>query len=809
MNTWWHDLKYASRTLRKSPGFTFLCVISLSLGIGANTAIFTIVDAVLIRSLPYRDVDRLVLIWEDASHMGYPENSPAPGNYMDWKEMNQVFENVQAMTSAEFNLTGSGDPQEMEAYGVTAGFLDIFGINPVIGRTFLAEEDRPGENKVTVLSYRLWQSRFAGDRNVVDSSVFLNQEKYTVVGVMPAHFQFLNPDTDLWVPAGFTSEQLAERGDHFLTVVGRLRSGVTVEKANAELGVRMRQIAKDYPDQARGLGAFVVPIRDQISGDVRRPLVILLGAVAFVLLVTCANVGGLLLSRSVSRNKEMAIRFALGAGKLRITRQLLMESLMLSGMGGVAGIFLSVWSFSILKNLIPAEMMLTTGLEINWNVLFFTLVVSQLAGLIFGLAPTLQLSRLRVEGALHLRANQKGLSVRARMMRNAFVIAEIGLALVLLSGAALMIKTVNNLIQQYSSLDPENVLTVRTTLSGEKYREYLNRVSFYDQVLERIGRLPGVQSAGYTTSVPLAWKGGSTGFTVEGRTSDPNEIRDVVHRQVSSEYLQAMQVPLKEGRFFDARDTSESMKVVIINRALARGFWPDESAVGKRMKFGPPDSRRPWLTIIGVTSDVRQMGTDAPVKPEAFVLYSQTDYFPWYAPRDLVIRTDGKQPGLVTSVRQQVLAVDPNQPISNIRTMEQLLGQETTTRRMGMIFLTAFASLAILLASLGIYGVLSFFVTQNTSEIGLRMALGAAPRNILALILKKGMILVGIGILVGLPSALALVRLLQSQLFEVNAWYPPVFIAGGILILVVALLACLIPAWGGMKLRPLDALRYE
>src|SRR6185369_3345518 len=534
---------------------------------------------------------------------------------------------------------------------------------------------------------------------------------------------------------------------------------------------------------------------------------VLLVAVAFVLLIACANVAGLLLARAVARRKEIALRMALGAARARVVRQLLTESLLLAVAAGVLGSLLAYASFSFLQGLVPAEMVLATSLKLDVRILIFTLGISIITGIIFGLVPALQSAKVDLNDALK---QSSGRVTSTGRLRSAMIVFEVALSLVLLVGAGLLIQTLFQLFRQYSVLEPENVMTMRTILPREKYKELPQRDNFYQQVLQRVEHLPGVVSAGYSTSIPLAWKGGTSGFYPEGLQSPiPGMAYDANHRQISANYLQTMKVPLRQGRYFEASDNTQSMPVAIVNETMARQYWPGENALGRRFKLGDPDDKEaPWIQIVGIVGDIRQMGLDEPVKAEMYFPYQQ-DQTIWYIPRDLVIRTTGAGWQVVPAVRQAIREVDADQPVSNIATMAEVLGTEGAQRRMGMIMLVGFSALALLLASLGIYGVLAYFVTQHTSEIGVRQALGATPRNILFLVLKKGMGLTLAGIAIGLLASLALTRLMKSLLFGVNASDPLTFVTVPVVLALVAFVACLLPALRATRIDPLVALRYE
>jgi len=802
------DLRFAFRMLARKPGFTVVAVVIMALGIGANTAIFSLVRAVLLRPLPFYEPNRLVMVWEDASFIGFPHNTPAPANYADWKANNEVFEDMAALDMHSFNLIGDGEPQKVQAYGVSPEFFPLLGVTPALGRVFRPEEDSPEANPVVIISHRLWQSRYGGDGDIVGRDILLNSDKHTVVGVMPAGFQFLQSYIGLWVPLKMPKEEMANRDSHFLQVVARTKPGVTLDQAQTNVKTIMAGISRDYPDSAGRIGAYVVPLSEELTGETRRPLVLLLVAVGFVLLIACANLANLLLSRAIGRSKEIAVRTALGARRSRLVRQLLTESIVLSSAGGAGGMLVAVWSFSFLQQLIPPGLTLFADLRVDPTVLVFTFALSVVTGIIFGLAPAIQASKTDLNEALKQGGGRTTLSAGNRRLQSAMVVGEVALAMVLLVGAGLLIKTFARLRGQYEGLRPESVLTVRTQLPEEKYQEPARRIAFYDQVLERVGALPGVVSAGYTTSVPLEWKGGTNGITIEGRPVEPGVIYDANYRQVSEDYFKAMGVALREGRYFSETDAGQAMLVAIINETMAREFWPNENALGKRFKLGGPESRRPWLTIVGVVADVRQMGADAPVKAEMYKPYKQaaTQFF---APRDLVIRTSVSPTSLSSAVVAKVHEVDPDQPVSNIRTMEQVLGEEIQLRKTGSTLLAFFAALAMLLAALGIYGVLSYFVTQRTPEFGVRMALGAQTGDILRLVLKRGMGLALAGVAIGLAASFVLTRLMASLLFEVSASDPATFGLIAVVLAGVAFLSCYIPARRAAKVDPMAALRYE
>jgi putative ABC transport system permease protein len=803
------DLRSSARSLARTPGLTFVLLLTIALGIGANTAIFSLINAVLLRPLPFADPESLVMVWEDSSFAGFPRNTPAAANYADIKAQSRTLEDMAALDFRSFNLTGDGEPERLEANGVTANLLPLLGTRPALGRSFTAEEDSPEGPKVAMLSYGLWQSRYGGERSIIGRELLLNNEKYTVVGVLPAGFEFLRKDIGIFVPIAFTRGLLNNRRRHYLTLVGRMKPGVGVAESQADTQAIMRRIDQEFPAETFNgrLGAVVLPLREQLAGEARRPLAVLLVAVAFVLLIACANVANLLLARATKRRTEAAIRTALGAGYARTIAQALTESMLLAVSGSAIGLIFARWSFTFLKRMVPEGMAAAGNLELDWRILGFTLLVALLTGLIFGLAPALQIARVNLNEVLKQSGGRADLRSGSRF-RSALVIAQVALAMLLLVGAGLLIQTFFNLRGQYSGLRPQHVLTVRTQLPETRYRQLPQRTEFYDQVLEHVKSLPGVVSAGYTTTVPLVWKGGSNSFIPEGRQPDPGVVYDANYRQISEEYFETIGIELKQGRRFVKSDDAQSIRVAIINQTMARQFWPGIEALGKRFKVGGPDSPVPWTTIVGIVADVRQMGTDAPVKAEMYFPYRQI-VGSAFMPRDLVIRMSVEPASLAAAVRREIHAIDPNQPISDIRTMDDILSEETASRELGMWLLATFAGLALLLSMLGIYGVLSYFVAQHTHDIGLQVALGARAANILGLILKKGMLLAAAGLAIGLMAAFALTGLMRSLLYEVSASDPITFAGVAALVLAVAFVACCVPARRAMKVDPIVALRYE
>jgi predicted permease len=809
MRTFLQDLRYGFRSLKRNRGFAIVAVLTLGLGIGANTAVFSVIDAVFLKPLPYRDAGRLVAVWEDASYVNYPRNTPSPGNFLDWRAHNTVFEDMAATCSRDLSLTGGGDPQRLSALAVTENTFALLGVRPALGRTFLPEEDREGGPHAVMLGHDLWRTRYGAREDVVGSEVVLDGEKYAVVGVLPPGFQLLDRQADACVPMAFGPKDAERRGSHFLDVFARLKPGVTVEQAQAEMQATMQRIAREAPDLVSPrTGAAVVPLREQVSGDARRPLGVLVVAVGLVLLIACINVGNLMLSRAAGRRREIAVRAALGAGRWRMVRQLAAENVPLVAVGAALGLAIAYWSLGFLRQLVPPAMGSGVDLGLDARVLAFTLLVSVAATFLFGLVPALEASKVDLNEALRRGTARGGFSSGGRL-QSALVVGEVGFAIALLVGASLLIQTFFLLQGQYSALQTASVLTMKTVLPKTAYTTHASREAFFERAIERVRALPGVASAGYTNALPLDYKGDSTSFAVEGHAPDPTLETNVSTRLVSEGYLEALGVPLRAGRRLADSDTAQSQPVAVVNETMVRQYWPGEDALGRRFKIGDASDDTPWMTIVGIVADVRQNGVDEPATAETYIPYRQCDYIEFFSPRTLAIRTSGDQNALASAVRREIAAVDPNQPVSDVRTMTDILGKETSTRRFGTLLIGAFAALALALAAIGIYGLLAQFVAQRTSEIGVRLALGAKPRDVVTLIVKRGMALIAIGSVVGLALAFALTRLMSSLLFGVSAVDPLTLVGVPLLLAGVALLACYVPARRAARVDPKTALGYE
>jgi predicted permease len=802
----WQDAKYAARSLRKSPAFTFFAATVLALGIAASTAIFSIADAVLLRPLPYRDAERLVMVWEDASSYGFPQDTPAPGNFTDWKARNRVFDDMAAYKWDNLNLSDDGNPEHLIGQAISANLFSVLGVSPFLGRDFRTDDNTPGATHVAILSYGLWVRQFGADVGVVGRQIRLNADMYTVVGVMPRGFLYPTRDSEIWVAWQFSPEELANHGSHLLSVVARLNPEVSLRSANADMATIARQLEREHPDTNAKVGAYVTPLRENLAGDMRAAILVLTGAVCFVLLIACANLANLLLARASGKTRELAMRLTLGASRFRLVCQMLTESLLLALIGGSAGFALALWGTKFLAALVPAGIAPLAGTTANTRVLGFSALVSIATGILFGIIPALRVSGLHLAGSLKQGGARGGIGYSKRV-RETLVISEVALAIVLLAGAALMLHSLENLFHLDPGFRADHVLVMRTPLQIQKYGTRERRAAFYDEILQNVERLPGIIAAGYTTWIPLTNEGGATGITIEGHPEPaPGQIPIPNARIVSPNYMKAISMKLLEGRLFDESDGAETRGVALVNQTMARSFWPGENPVGRRFKRGAFREDAPWITIVGIVGDVHQAGLAVPARAEMYLPYQQQEFFP---PEYLAVRTSGDPLFLAESVRQQIWSVDRQQPISDLMPLEELVSKSLAPRRMQTSLLAGFAGLALLLASIGIYAVLSFVVTQRTQEIGVRVALGARSSDVLHMVFSHGLKLFAMGAALGLVSALALSRTLSRLLYGVSASDPLSFLTVTFLLGSVTLLACYIPARRAMRVDPLVALRYE
>lgn len=805
------DLRYAVRTLLKQPGFAAAAILTLAVGIGACTAIFSVVHAVVFRPLPYPQPERLVMLWETEqsgaqSNVGYP-------TFADWRAQSRSFEAMSAMAYWSPTLSGAGDPQALSGASVTADFFRVLGMKPMLGRDFTNEDDQPNAPRVAIISNELWQKSFNRDALIVGKPAMLSGVPRMIVGVMPPDFQpLLNPfnkRVDIWRPLAYEGEAPpACRTCRHLRAIGRIRAGVTETQAQSELAVIQQRITKDHPTDYASSGIKFTPLSDQFGGTVSSILLLLFGAVGFVMLIACANVANLMLVRTASRRKELALRVALGASRWRIFRQLLTESLVLAISGGALGVLLTVLSVEWLVSLAPVTIPRIEQVGMSPAVLIFALGLSFLTSILFGVVPALAAARTDLQKDLKQGGRTSG-GVSNRALRNTLVVADVALAMILLAGAGLMFKSMARVLDVSSGLSPDHVLTMKMSLFGPEFSgpdANPRIVATFQQSLDRISSLPGVKAAGVVSQLPLGGDFDMYGVQVKDKPlANPENAPGAFRYGVTPGYLEALGIPISRGRTINTADDERAQPVVLVNELLASRIWPGEDAIGKQVQLGGP--KRPWRTVVGIVGNVRHEGLDAPQKLQVYVPEAQ-----WHDPDTdmaLTIRTLGEPGAITSSVRQAIWSVNRNVRITDVATMEQVIGTSVSQRRFPVMMLGLFAGVALLLAALGLYGVLAYTVAQRTTEIGVRMALGARPREVLQLVLRQGMYLIAIGIAAGVSGALALRGLLTGFLFEVKATDPATLISTAVVLSVVALLACLVPARRATKVDPLVALRYE
>lgn len=807
------DVRYGVRMLTKHKAFTAVAVITLALGIGANTAIFSVVNELLLRPLVYRDAERIVMLWE-VTPEGRRQNTTSRANFRAWRDQSSSFTQMAAFTDQRFNLTGDGEPEELSVQMATPEIFKVLGVDPLLGRTFLAEDDGAGKTPVAVLSYALWQRRFGGQPSVAGQPITLNGETFTIIGVMPASFQFhikhrsgTGRPAELWTILPMPIGPGANDRGRFLSVVARLKDGVAVEQAGAELRTIEARLSDEVPQFNKNYSAEVLPLREQFFGSVRRPLWLMLGAVGFVLLIACANVANLLLSLATSREKEIALRAALGARRGRIVRQLLTESLLLALLGSALGLGFAWLGIKALVAISPRDLISLQSVGLNVSVLLWTLGVSLLTGIIFGLAPALHISRLNLNDSL--KEGGKSESAQAggsRRLRSALVVSEIALAVVLLASAGLLIKSFVRLQQVDRGFNTDNILTMVVRLPDAGYSKDPQIVNFFVQAMERIRSLPGVRSAGVINFLPLyGGLGSATGFKIEGRPEPPpgqGPSTDV--RVVDAGYFETMGIPLLRGRNFSNLELREPRRVILINEALARKHFANEDPIGKRLDVAMFENPI-WCEVIGVVGNVRYDSLIDESPPAVYFAHPDLAY----SFMTLVIRTDGDPASIAPSVQREIRGLDSNQPVSDVRTMDQVMSEWVSRSRFNTLLLGLFAALATLLSAVGIFGVMNYSVALRTRELGLRLAVGAQPRQVLMLVLKQGLLLTVLGVAVGLAASLALTRLLSGLLFGVEAFDLSTFTTISLLLMFVSLLACYLPARRAMRIDPLRALRYE
>jgi putative ABC transport system permease protein len=813
MNAFLTDLRFGVRMLFKSPVVTIVAIIALTLGIGANTAIFSVVHAVLLRTFPYGNPDQLVLVWEKRQGGRTDQNVINLANYADWKAQNKVFSDMAVFFDRSLNLSGGGEPEEVPVQYATPNLLSVLGTNPILGRGFVDDDGRDGldQPKAAVISYGLWQRRFGGDNAIVGRQIVLNNQPVTVVGVMPAnfgwHIQRGNDPTkpaDIWIPFQLTNDLLVRRG-RFASCVARLKPGVTIDQARADMQTVSARLSQQYPEFLSTWTTNVVPLRTQFTGEIRRPLYIVLGAVGFVLLIACANVANLLLARASARRKEIAVRAGLGANRWRIARQLLTESVLLSLIGGTLGVLVAWWGTKALVALSPPALMDLQRVNVSLPVLGFTLGLSLLTGIIFGLAPALEATRFDLQDALKEGGKNVGGSARTGYLRNAFVVTQVALALVLLVGAGLLVKSLSRLQSVEPGFNPDNLLTVRVSLPQGKYETDQKVIEFFQQAMTQIKSLPGVVSVGETSVAPFAGLYAGTGVQIVGEPELPPALALKTGVLVTDpNYFQTMQIPVTRGRIYTQQETVEMRHVVVVNEAFVKKNLNGADPFGKRLVIAMKQKNEP-CEIIGVVADNKHLALDQSVEPMVFWPHAELAY----PGMTMMVRTTTDPTALAPSIRGVIHTLDPQQPIGEISTMESLLSDSVARARFSASLLMVFSILALVMAAVGIYGVMSYTVQQRTHEIGVRMALGAQRSDVLRLVLKSGMVLGVVGVAVGLAASFGLTRLIASLLFEVTATDKTTFGVVAILLFIVTLLACYVPARRATKVDPLKALRYE
>ena len=808
MNNFLQDLRYGLRLLFKNPSFTLIAVLTLALGIGANTAIFSVVNTLLLQSLPYKDANRLVWIWGTNPKNNIPQESASAPDYADWKSLNQSFEEMAAFTRTAVILATDGEPERLLGGAVSDGFFSVLGAQPKIGRSFLPEEDKPGATRVVILSEGLWKRRFGADPEIIDKTITLTGNPYVVVGVMSG--DFLNPlpnnsqPTEFWVPARIDFAKAGRRND-FLGVIARLKPTVSVTQAQADMSTIASNLEAQYPASNDGWGAKVLTLHERFVGDVSRALMVLMGAVCFLLLIACANVANLLLVRASTRRKEIAIRAALGAGRLRIARQLLTESILLALVGGALGLGLAIWGVPLLVAMIPNDLPRLNDIALDNRALIFTLSISLLTGVLFGLIPALQFSSPHLNDSLKEGGKDAANQGSSNRIRNIFAIVEVALALLLLAGAGLMMRSFLKLQDINPGFNINHILTLQIQLPGSRYKEDAQLVDYGNQLLEKVSILPTVESAGLISDTPLTDNGNFLAFTIEGQISSPNDpIQDATTHTVSPDYFKTMGIPLKRGNLFTTHDRADTPGVVVISEEMAKRYWGDADPLGKRITLdGGPNPT--WYTIIGIVGDTRNDSLNEKPYPQMYGPIAQN-------PRrllNLVVQSSTDTTTLIPLLRNQIKELDANVPVFNIKTMAQIFGDSIARQRFNAMLIVLFAVLALILAAVGIYGVISYSVALRNHEIGVRMALGAKSSDILKMVVGQGLKLVTIGIVIGLIAILGLSSLLTSLLFEVSATDPVTFLAVALILAGVALVACLVPARRAAKTDPMVALRYE
>ncbi|HVR96529.1 MAG TPA: ABC transporter permease, partial [Thermoanaerobaculia bacterium] len=802
------DVVFGLRTLLRNPATSAIALFALALGIGANTAIFSVVNGVLLEPLPYGNPEKLVMVWEANPGRGFPRFSVSPPNFVDWRVQARSFDGLVATSSDDVNLTGREQPEALSMAQVSDGFFRVMGVPLALGRDFQPEEMKPGARRVTVLSHGLWQRRFGSDKAILDRPILLNGEPYTVVGVAAQGFEFPN-ERELWTP--WTEEiDPAMRGAHYLRVIGRLKPGVSVEQAATEMTAIAARLEKQYPDSNTGWGALVISLRENVVQDIRPALLILLAAVSFVLLIACANVANLLLARVAAREREIAVRTALGAGRVRLVRQMLTESAVLFLGGGLLGLLIAFWGVKLLVAMDPGGLPRVQEIDVDGRVLLFTLGVSLVTGLLFGLIPAFHAtSGGRLYDALKEGGRAMAGGGRGKVVRNALVLVEVAVALVLLVGAGLLIQSFSRLQSVDPGFQPDGVLTAGVGLPAFKYPDTPRQAAFYRQLVERLDAQPGVEAVGLISPLPLSGQRFVLTFAVEGRPAPaPNEEPNANIRTASPDYFKTVQIPLIKGRVFTDQDIETSLPVLLVNQTMAKQIWPGEDPLGKRITFDDAtDPEAEWRTVVGVVGDVRHGTLNEDGGSEAYWPQFQAPF----QSASIVVRAAGagNPERLAGAVRQTVRALDPDLPVDEIRPFDEVVSEALSQSRFKTVLLGLFAAIALVLAAVGVYGVISYSVTQRTHEIGIRMALGAERTSVLRMVVRQGMVLVLTGVGVGVVLAWMASRYLETQVYGVSTSDPATFVAVPLVLAGVSLLANYLPARRATTVDPLEALRYE
>lgn len=796
-------MRYGVRMLAKKPGFTFVAIITLALGIGATSTIFSFANGILLRPLPYNDADQLVLIDEISVKRGVDSMGVSFPNFLDWRQQNQVFSGIAAFQGSDLTLTGGGEPEQLYGTKISYNTFEILGVSPVLGRTFTESEDHPEQNRVVILSHGLWRRRFGADPAIIGQNIMINNRPCEVVGVMPPGFKF--PDSaQLWMPLALDT-QLWTRTDHGLSAIARLKPGVTIEQAQQDMSGVALGIEELNPVTNEGLGVRLTSLRDGLVSDYRTALVILLGVVGLVLAIACANVANLLLARASSRHKEMAIRTSLGASRWRILRQLLTESLLLGILGGAMGLLIAYWGIDLLLAAIPIDIPFWMKFDMDSRVLIFTTSISILTALFFGIVPAFH--ALKIDLNETLKEGGRGTASASRNgLRRLLVIGEVALSMILLIGAGLMIRSFVRLVEVNPGVNAENVLAVTINLPRAKYDKPDKRFNFFRELRERVSRLPGVESSSAVSGLPLDGNNWGRSLTVEGYpVLSVGQAPVINHCVVTPNYFRTLGIPMLEGRDFNESDTRNGLKVTIIDAGLAREYWPNESPIGKRVRFGPPENNEPWHTVVGVVGDVKHESLELTRRRSVYLPHAQITL----GDLTLTVKTASNPQSLIAAIRGEIKDIDPDQPVTSARTMEEVISRSVWQPRLFTILFGVFAVVALILASVGIYGVMAFSVSQRTQEIGIRLALGAQKRDVVKMVVVQGMTLSLIGTGVGLVGAFALTRLMESLLFEISTTDTATFITLAAMLIAVSALACYIPARRATRVDPVTALRYE